>query len=218
LEAAEVFGLFGDKGEKELSRVDEFFNDLGDTIDGFADDAADAIADFVETGKLDFKDMVDSMLRDLLRLGIQYSITDPLFGMIRGAFSAKGNVFGSSGDVVPFAKGGVVTVPTMFPISNRKVGIMGEGMKEEAILPLERGANGRLGVSAYGMGSNVSIVVNDMRSAGDPDIDISESASATGGRQISINIAKAVKDEMARGFFDDVLGYSLGVRRRGGAY
>lgn len=218
LEAAEVFGLFGDKGEKELSRVDEFFNDLGDTIDGFADDAADAIADFVETGKLDFKDMVDSMLRDLLRLGIQYSITDPLFGAIRGAFSAKGNVFGSSGDVVPFAKGGVVTVPTMFPISNRKVGIMGEGMKEEAILPLERGANGRLGVSAYGMGNDVSIVVNDMRSAGDPDINISESASATGGRQISINIAKAVKDEMARGFFDDVLGYSLGVRRRGGAY
>lgn len=64
--------------------------------------------------------------------------------------SAMGNVF-RSGQVVAFANGGIVGGPTMFPMRGGNVGLMGEA-GEEAIVPLRRGSNGRLGVEASGGG------------------------------------------------------------------
>jgi phage-related minor tail protein len=68
---------------------------------------------------------------------------------------AKGGV---PGHVVPFAGGGVVSSPSYFPMG-RNVGLMGEA-GAEAILPLQRSADGRLGVAASGSGAPVSIVFN----------------------------------------------------------
>jgi phage-related minor tail protein len=70
-----------------------------------------------------------------------------LFGPVA---SAKGNVF-SGGALVPFAKGGVVSSPTQFPIRGGRTGVMGEA-GTEGILPLTRGQDGTLGVHAYGGG------------------------------------------------------------------
>lgn len=64
----------------------------------------------------------------------------------------------SSGRVRAFAKGGVVGGPTFFPMRGR-TGLMGEA-GPEAILPLARGADGRLGVEAGGNGRAVSVTVN----------------------------------------------------------
>ena len=50
------------------------------------------------------------------------------------------------GRVTPFAKGGVVSAPTAFPMRGG-AGLMGE-LGPEAIMPLARGADGRLGVRA----------------------------------------------------------------------
>ncbi|RCX32082.1 phage tail tape measure protein [Thioalbus denitrificans] len=61
--------------------------------------------------------------------------------------NAKGNVF-SGGRVVPFADGGIVTSPTLFPMRDG-IGLMGEE-DDEAILPLKRGRDGKLGVSGGG--------------------------------------------------------------------
>ena len=63
---------------------------------------------------------------------------------------AKGGVF-SGGRVTPFARGGVVSSPTMFGMSNG-LGLMGEA-GPEAILPLSRGSGGKLGVVAQGGGA-----------------------------------------------------------------
>ena len=68
---------------------------------------------------------------------------------------AKGGVPGS---VVPFAAGGVVSTPTYFQ-AGRTLGVMGEA-GSEAILPLQRGADGRLGVAASGGGASVNVVFN----------------------------------------------------------
>jgi phage-related minor tail protein len=68
---------------------------------------------------------------------------------------AKGGVPGS---VVPFASGGVVSAPTYFPMGGN-VGLMGEA-GSEAILPLQRSADGRLGVAANGGGAPVNVVFN----------------------------------------------------------
>ncbi|MDV7145087.1 phage tail tape measure protein [Tropicimonas sp. TH_r6] len=64
---------------------------------------------------------------------------------IGAAAFAKGGSF-SQGRIMPFAKGGVVTSPTNFPMRGG-VGLMGEA-GPEAIMPLTRGADGSLGVRA----------------------------------------------------------------------
>ncbi|WP_337107430.1 phage tail length tape measure family protein [Mesorhizobium salmacidum] len=49
------------------------------------------------------------------------------------------------GNVVPFAKGDVFSSPTYFPMSAGRTGMLGED-GDEAIMPLRRGPDGRLGV------------------------------------------------------------------------
>lgn len=69
---------------------------------------------------------------------------------------AAGGAF-SQGRVMPFAKGGVVSSPAMFPMRGGR-GLMGEA-GPEAIMPLARGPDGRLGVQAGG-GRAVNVVMN----------------------------------------------------------
>ena len=64
----------------------------------------------------------------------------------------------SQGRVMPFAQGGVVSSPMTFPMRGG-TGLMGEA-GPEAILPLARGADGRLGVRAGGGSRPVSVVFN----------------------------------------------------------
>jgi phage-related minor tail protein len=70
---------------------------------------------------------------------------------------AEGGAF-SQGRVMPFAKGGVVTQPVSFPMRGGR-GLMGEA-GPEAIMPLARGPDGRLGVQAGGGGRPVHVVMN----------------------------------------------------------
>ncbi|MFV0334735.1 MAG: phage tail tape measure protein [Tropicimonas sp.] len=81
-----------------------------------------------------------------------------LAGIGAAAF-ANGAGF-SQGRVMPFAKGGVVTGPANFPMRGG-LGLMGEA-GPEAIMPLSRGADGRLGVRAEGGGARVAqnVVIN----------------------------------------------------------
>jgi len=66
-----------------------------------------------------------------------------------------------------FAKGGtfansIVRTPTLFKYAKGgalATGVMGEA-GPEAVMPLTRGPNGKLGVSNYGVGGDVSVVVN----------------------------------------------------------
>jgi hypothetical protein len=70
------------------------------------------------------------------------------------AANANGNAFGQNG-IVPYAKGGVVNRPTMFKFADggaMQNGVMGEA-GPEAIMPLKRGADGKLGVVAQMTGA-----------------------------------------------------------------
>ena len=77
--------------------------------------------------------------------------------------TANGNAFGRNG-LIPFAKGGVVNKPTLFPFANG-TGLMGEA-GPEAIMPLRRGADGRLGVEAAGGGAGATSVVVNVDASG----------------------------------------------------
>ena len=70
---------------------------------------------------------------------------------------AKGGSF-AQGRVQPFASGGVVSGPVGFPMRGG-MGLMGEA-GPEAIMPLARGADGKLGVRGAGGGSPVNVVMN----------------------------------------------------------
>ncbi|MCJ2090844.1 phage tail tape measure protein [Methylobacterium sp. E-005] len=92
---------------------------------------------------------------------IQSGVTG-LISSVLGAGSetgfARGVVF-RGGRVQPFAAGGVVAAPTYFPMAGG-TGLMGEA-GPEAILPLARGPDGRLGVAAGGTSARpVSVTVN----------------------------------------------------------
>lgn len=64
----------------------------------------------------------------------------------------------ASGAIKPFAAGGVIGTPTYFPLTGGGVGLAGEA-GPEAIMPLKRGADGKLGVAAAG-GAPANITVN----------------------------------------------------------
>ena len=91
-------------------------------------------------------------------------ITNRLGGLLAGGIAsvfggafANGAAF-SQGRVTPFANGGIVSGPTAFPMRGG-AGLMGEA-GPEAIMPLTRGPDGKLGVRSEGGGRGVTVVMN----------------------------------------------------------
>jgi len=85
------------------------------------------------------------------------TLTSNLFSGLFGSIMpfAKGGV---PSRVTPFADGGVVSQPTYFPMGGG-TGLMGEA-GAEAIMPLARTPDGRLGVAAGGQGTSVNVTFN----------------------------------------------------------
>lgn len=93
-------------------------------------------------------------------------VTNHVGGLLAGGLESviqgllpfeKGGAF-ASGRVTPFATGGIVSSPTMFAMRGGR-GLMGEA-GPEAIMPLTRGPNGKLGVQASGSARPVNITMN----------------------------------------------------------
>ena len=148
----------------------------------------DALVNFVMTGKLNFKNLANSIISDMARIVIQQTITKPFTNFISGIFgSANGNAF-VDGKVQKYAYGGVVNKPTIFPMANG-LGLMGEAGYPEAILPLKRGSNGKLGVQSTG-GSIGNIVVNVDASGSSVEGDQQQ------GKELGRIIATAIQSEL----------------------
>jgi phage-related minor tail protein len=105
--------------------------------------------------------MVNTAFSDAVR-----PVTDQVGGLLAQGVGAlvggilpfaKGGSF-AHGRVMPFASGGVVSGPVSFAMRGGRTGLMGEA-GPEAILPLSRGTDGRLGVRAQG-GGMVNVVMN----------------------------------------------------------
>lgn len=75
------------------------------------------------------------------------------------AGSLTGSLGAAATKVMPFAEGGVIGSPTAFGLGGGRVGLMGEAGRE-AILPLARGTDGRLGVALEGQRGGANITVN----------------------------------------------------------
>ncbi|EJV3808991.1 phage tail tape measure protein [Salmonella enterica] len=136
---------------------------------------ADGIANFALTGKMDFRGFTVSILADLAKMEARIAASKILGGLFQwgvglmgaGAGAAAGsganaiqsyganfslNAVGgiyNSTDLSRYS-GSVVSRPTFFAFA-KGAGVMGEA-GPEAILPLRRGADGKLGVVAAGGG------------------------------------------------------------------
>jgi Phage tail assembly chaperone protein, TAC len=62
------------------------------------------------------------------------------------------------GGIKPFAAGGVIGAPTYFPLSSGGLGLAGEA-GPEAIVPLSRGSDGRLGIAMSGAGTPANVTM-----------------------------------------------------------
>lgn len=103
-----------------------------------------------------FDDVLKTLGQRLLKIGADLAgrmIVSNLFGALQGALTPA-----AAGNVTAFAKGGIVDAPALFATAGG-AGLMGES-GAEAILPLARGADGRLGIRANAEAAPVSVVVN----------------------------------------------------------
>jgi phage-related minor tail protein len=148
-----------------------------------------AFEDAIIDGKK-FSDVLVSLLQDIERIILRTAITAPLAEAlstgISGFFgSAHGNIF-SGGNLIPFATGGLITRPSLFPMANGGVGLAGEA-GTEAIMPLFRTSGGDLGVKS---GNSGGVEINVYAPEGSK---VSQTSQKIGDKeQINIMIDEAV--------------------------
>jgi tape measure domain-containing protein len=173
----------------------QLYSDIGISIKDGVVSAIQGAIDGTKSLQQVASDLLNSIANRLLDVAINFA----LFGVMSGTGtgggllgslfkSAKGNAFAKNG-IVPFAYGGVVNRPTLFPFA-KGIGLMGEA-GPEAILPLRRGSDGRLGVSSSGGGStvvNVSVDASGTAVEGD----------GPGANQMGRIIGAAVQAEIVK--------------------
>ena len=130
----------------------QFGNQLGTAFDGIA-----------IKGK-GVSDVLRSLALNLSQIALKAALrplTDSIGGAVAGLLGGGGLAFAKGGVIrqqlpVPFASGGVIASPVTFPLAGGRMGLAGE-RGAEAIMPLTRGPDGRLGVAAQGGSAGVAI-------------------------------------------------------------
>lgn len=126
-------------------------------FDGLVFDGA-KLSDALKSVAKSLADTVYGIAMKPVQNALGGAIANGLSGLLGGLMPfEKGGSF-SQGRVMPFARGGVVAQPTGFAMRGGR-GLMGEA-GPEAIMPLARGPDGRLGVQAGGGGRPVTVVMN----------------------------------------------------------
>lgn len=190
--------------------------------------AEDALVQFAMTGKLSFRDLANSIIADLARIAAKQAIVG-IAGMIASAWgggvTSAGNAAATSGtqqinsdllaNIRRNANGGVYTSPSLSAYSGgvynspqlfafaNGAGVFGEA-GPEAIMPLQRGPDGRLGVAAHGGGSgasqvNVNVVVN---TDGSTDVSADTPVWQRFGKEIGQLIDMKINDAQIRSMKD----------------
>ncbi|WP_065331210.1 phage tail tape measure protein [Tritonibacter mobilis] len=156
----------------EMDRVRAAFAatqaDAADFETGLSRGLRRAMKDLVVGGD-SLSDALESLAKTMINTTFNSAmrpVTDHLGGLVSDGIGAlvggilpfaDGAAF-SQGKVTPFARGGVVSSPTHFPMRGG-LGLMGEA-GPEAILPLARGHDGSLGVKTQGGGKAPTVVMH----------------------------------------------------------
>ena len=166
--------------ESSAEKLKELYKSIKDTIATGMVNAIEGLLDGTKT----LGQSLSNILKQLGSMFLQFGMK----GLIGSIFpSAKGNVFAQN-KIVPFAYGGVVNKPTLFPMANG-MGLMGEA-GPEAIMPLRRGPGGRLGVESSGGGVKVGTININVENTG-------ESLTASAQKQIAGQVQGIVLNTLA---------------------
>ena len=131
-------------------------------MNGVVARSEEVLAEFVTTGRLNIRSLADFVIGEIARMQARalaaklFEAAGDLTVSLLGA--AKGAAF-NTGGVRAFASGGVVDKPTFFSYAGGRMGLMGEA-GPEAIMPLTRGPDGRLGVKSQGGAQAVNVTIN----------------------------------------------------------
>ncbi len=173
----------------DTSSLRNEMQDLNRLADSFGNKLVTSLASAVIHGTK-LKDIFRSLAMSLANQALSQALK-PLGNLAGNLFSglfanAKGNVI-SGGRIMPFADGGVANSPLLFPLrggAGQNLGLMGEA-GAEAIMPLARGRDGKLGVRGGGTAANITVNIST------PDIQ--------GFRQSQGQVAAMVARAVARG-------------------
>ncbi len=179
---------------------------LGSVLGSVVDGVGDAFANFVTTGKLEFKDLANSIIADLARI-MTRNWTAQIFngiggsGLFSSVVSGIGSLFGFA-DGAAFATGlepyvnGVYDRPTYFtmgaPMRFASGGVFGEA-GPEAIMPLTRLPGGKLGVESTGGAGNVQV---NIYNGSNEKATVRQSTTSNGGKTIDVLIGDVVAKQM----------------------
>jgi lambda family phage tail tape measure protein len=171
----------------------------------------DVIASGLSQGKLDFENFLTSIRDSAARFAAD-SLIQSLFqpktaassgGLLAGSgswlTSLVTSFFATGGAVSASLPHGIYTQPTLFPMTNighhafaGGTGLLGEA-GPEAILPLARGPNGKLGVTSSTAAPQVNVVVNNLPGQA---ADVQQQPDGS----VMINIVKnEIMNDIARG-------------------
>ena len=171
--------------------------DLANTITNSMENAFMAMSDGTKSVSDAFRTMAAEIVRELYKVYVM-QVAIAAIKTFAGGFFADGGVISGGSEVKAYANGGVVGGPTTFPMAGGKTGLMGEA-GPEAIMPLKRGANGKLGVQMEGGGGDTINVVQNFSFAANGDDSVKRIIA-----QAAPKIAQMTKNSM------------LNDRRRGG--
>ncbi len=128
------------------------FQIAADAFTSFANTSASNLTDLITGQQKDWKVALSNIARDIASTILKALMLRSISGIFGGAGlptnilpNANGNAFGG-GRVIPFASGGVLPGPTYFGMAGGNIGLGGEA-GEEALMPLKRGKDGKLGVT-----------------------------------------------------------------------
>jgi hypothetical protein len=137
----------------EVKRAEEDRLQIQQTVESAFEDGFMSMIDGSKSVTEAFKDMARQIIAELYRVMVVQRMVRAISGFLP---FADGGVFSGGSQVKAFANGGIVGGPTYFPMSGGQTGLMGEA-GPEAIMPLKRGKDGKLGVEAQGGGQ---VIVN----------------------------------------------------------
>ena len=230
--SVETYSQVQEKLSHDLVTVGDSLSNLNDDAHKFHEEfvqaisraseaASAALVDFATGAEGNFQEMFTTILKQFATFIVQMKIMQPLFqaalggleGYASGFFkSAKGSAFDQGGNVIPFARGGVVQTPTLFAFA-QGTGLMGEA-GPEAIMPLARTTRGDLGVKSAGGGSSGTnvYVINNARGA---KAQTTQQKRPDGGVDIKVMVEDAVDQAFGSGRFDTTMQGIYGLRRVG---
>jgi tape measure domain-containing protein len=199
---AEVAQAMAEKGVDDLEIIkyvkraqSKAYDNLGlgvieaaDVAKNAVKEMEDAFVDAFMTGKFEADKMFQAIAADIARLTIRNTLTASISSGIASLFlpSANGNAFSGGNPIHAFADGGaftnsVVSSPTVAPMA-----LFGEA-GPEAIMPLQRTSDGKLGVMATNQQQSQNIKVEIINQSGQ-DIQATQSSSRFDGEQFVISV------------------------------